>query len=355
MKWFFSFILALLIATEAFAGEDLYLAIVGGDDHANPFYVSPEHLNFLYNEELFGIPVRGAADPALECTLPASLPLPERMACETFRSQYPIIQPEICDLSGEGSGPEGKDPPFTTAGNVNAKVTAGFAGWFEWFIRLPKKPAGQIGLAFQCGVVKPNAFALYDFGAVRLCSAETGEWIGPNCTHEFIDPGIEPVKVTGLPQITVMAFPGLYNDFTPFNLTALKSASSHTLTFDAAMVIMNDSASQVLDGSVSSRILLKSCMDETVIVKLPVTGQVNALGQTEWDLAQGDLIYVKMQIPRRTTVDIYCHAESLKVMGVAAPPVLTVHKQLPPSDTVYPIYDALSSLSSKTCLFFKGI
>ncbi len=322
MKWFFSFILALLIVSEAFAGEDLYMAMVGGDNHANPFYIAPEHLNFLHDEELSGIPVRDAADPALECNLSATLPVPEPRACETFRSQYPIIQPEICDLSGQGSGPEGNEPPFTTAGNPNAKVDAGYPGWFEWFVRLPKKPAGQVALVFQCGVVKPNSFALYSFGAVKLCSAETGEWIGPNCAHEFIDPGIQPVKIGGLPQITAMAFPGLYNEFIPFNLTALKNPSSHTLTFDdpGIMAMVNGSASQVLDGSVSSKILLKSCMDKSVIVKLPVTGQVNALGQPEWDLAEGDLIYVKMQIPRRTTVDVYCHAESLKVMGVAEPP-----------------------------------
>ncbi len=315
MKWFFSFSLALLIVTQAFAGEDLYLGIAGRDDYANPFYFSPEHLSFLADEESFGIPVRGAADPAWECTSPAALPLPEPMACETFRSQYPIIQPEICDLSGQGS-----KPPFITSGNPNAKVEAGYAGWFEWFVRLPKKPAGQITLLFQCGVVKPNAFALYHFGAVPLCSAETGEWIGPNCSREFIDAGIQPVKIAGLPQITAMAFPGPYTDFTPFNLTAFKTPSNHTRTFDGAMGMMNSTAAQVLDGSTSSRILLKSCMDKSLLVKLPVTGQVNAIGQTEWDLVQGDLIFVKMQIPRRNTVDIYCHSESLKVMGVADPP-----------------------------------
>jgi hypothetical protein len=40
------------------------------------------------------------------------------------------------------------------------------------------------------------------------------------------------------------------------------------------------------------------------------------VGQLEYDLEAGDMIVVNMYVPRVNTVDIYCHAESLKIMGV---------------------------------------
>jgi len=78
----------------------------------------------------------------------------------------------------------------------------------------------------------------------------------------------------------------------------------------------NNGSSQVLDGSSNARILLKTCMDKTVVTKLPVTGQLNALGQEETDLEPGDMIYVRMDVPRQNTVDVYCHAQSARLAGV---------------------------------------
>jgi hypothetical protein len=50
----------------------------------------------------------------------------------------------------------------------------------------------------------------------------------------------------------------------------------------------NNGNSQILDGSSGARILLKACMDKTVVTKLPVTGQVNAAGEVEIELEAGD-------------------------------------------------------------------
>ena len=80
---------------------------------------------------------------------------------------------------------------------------------------------------------------------------------------------------------------------------------------------MSNSASlYVLDGSTNARILLKSCMDKTVVAKIPVTGQRNVMGEFEHDLEAGDLIYVRMYIPNTNTVDIYCNSQSLRVSGI---------------------------------------
>jgi hypothetical protein len=67
-------------------------------------------------------------------------------------------------------------------------------------------------------------------------------------------------------------------------------------------------------------------MDKTVMAKIPVAGQVNAgapappittpVTNVEADLVYGDLIYVRMYVPRQNTVDIYCHGQSLRLMGI---------------------------------------
>jgi len=65
-------------------------------------------------------------------------------------------------------------------------------------------------------------------------------------------------------------------------------------------------------------------MDKSVVTKLPVTGQVNALLEAENELQEGDLIYVRIDIPGGGTngnkVDIYCHAQSVRLAGVGDSP-----------------------------------
>ncbi|HVN22377.1 MAG TPA: hypothetical protein VMT71_00295, partial [Syntrophorhabdales bacterium] len=193
--------------------------------------------------------------------------------------------------------------------------------FYEWFIRLPQKPSGEINIVLECGVLKPNAFAAYKYGSIELCAGETGERIGAGtCVRQEVDPGVSPVNNTALPKITAIAYPGPYADpafTTPFHLTAFKNPSSYTLAFDPVTRAMSNNVNaQVLDGSTNARILLKACMDKTVVTKLPMTGQINALGETEYDLEAGDLIWVRMDIPRQNSVDVYCHAQSARVAGI---------------------------------------
>lgn len=329
MKWLLTLILAIVMVTPAFAGEDPYIAVVGIDcnpangtnyfgqtcvvpsgmfaGYADPFYLSPKYRQFMYNEyaDPFYIPTSFGSVPAVNqyTRVGAS-------GQESFRSQTPNQSAEVCDLDSVST-------------MKSAKTPAGNAGFYEWFIRLPKKADGEINIAIQCAVVKPNAVAAWGKRAIELCAAETGERIGVGtCVREEVDPGTSPVIQTALPKITAIAYPGPYNvGFVPFNLTAFKNPSSYTLAFDASSGAMsNGVTSQVLDGSTSARALLKACMDKSIITKLPVTGQVNALGQTENDLEAGDLIYVKVDVPRQNTVDIYCHQQSVKIMGIGESP-----------------------------------
>jgi hypothetical protein len=309
MKWLIACFAVLLIVAPALAGEDPYIAVVGNDINANPFYFSPKYLQFIYDQTLFGVPTTG----------------------EQFRAQMPVIQPEICDAKGLGSGPFKSSPPFTFLGRTNSRVSQGNAGWYEWYIRLPTKIVGEINLVFQCGIIKPDTFANLGFQAVNYCAAETGERITPGfCAHQFVDPGKDPIVPSALPRITAIAFPGPYNAFTPFYLTAYKNPGTYTHTFDTAKgAIKNDAAAQLLDGTTGTRILLKACMDKSVVAKIPVTGQLNAgappppiatdITDAETDLVEGDLIYVRMTVPRQNTVDIYCHDQSLRLMGIGEP------------------------------------
>jgi len=160
-----------------------------------------------------------------------------------------------------------------------------------------------------------------------LCAAETGERIGTGfCTRNQVAPGVNPIIQSALPKITAIAHPGPYSlGFAPFHLTAYKNPSTYALsTVSTVNKAMKDSVSlQVLDGSTGARVLLKSCMDKCIVVKIPVTNQVNAFvpPETEADLEAGDIIQVRMDVPINNTVDIYCHSQSTKIMGIGEPPI----------------------------------
>ncbi len=278
MKWLFVCLALLLLVNQASAGEDPYVGIVDNDSSGQGwnFYFTVRHQQFMFDQESLGIPVAG----------------------EQFRSQTASTRREVCNET-------------LTGGLPNAKTPAGNSGFYEWWIRLPKKPSGEINIVIECGVLKPGGTS------IELCAAETGERVGfGTCVRQEVDPGVNPVINTALPRVTSVVYPGPFNAFPPFHLTAFKNPSSYTLAFDATQAMSNNGNSQVLDGGSNARILLKACMDKTIVTKLPVTGQVNALGETETDLEAGDLIQVRLDIPRQNSVDVYCHRWSTRLMGV---------------------------------------
>ena len=338
MKWLLVLAAIFFTVAPAMAGEDPYIGIVGNDCprlidsstttdgaaicdqvfivgqgyfNADPFYFSPKHRQFMYDEiNYLQIPLQFGSFPPVNQYTRLGL-----IGSEQFRSQTLNNQPEVCDKQATGTA--------DNRGLSNAKTPAGNAGFYEWFIHLPKKPSGEINIVLQCGILKPNAYAAYGYDSIELCAAETGERVGfGTCTRMEVDPGVNPLNITALPMITAIAYPGPFNTFTaPFHLTAFKNPSSYTLAFDPVTQAMsNNTNSQILDGSANARILLKACMDKTVVTKLPVTGQINALGETENDLEAGDMIYVKVQVPRYNSVDVYCHAQSVRLAGVGESP-----------------------------------
>ena len=315
---------AVVIGTPS-GGESPYIGIVGNDIEFNPFYFSEKHRQFLFDQEAIDVPVCFGTVPSSSLQTRVPVPPAPAVGCEQFRSNKPINQPEICDTTGTVDDLFNGD--FTFLGEPNAVITKQSAGYFEWWIRLPKKPNGEINICIQCGILKPNTFLPFGFGAIELCAAETGERIGKGvCTRNQVAAGVNPIINSALPKITAWAYPGPQApvDFKPFRLTAYKNPGTYNLSdspdaVDDAVIsghMRNSPALQVLDGSVNARVLLKSCMDKCVIAKIPVTDQVNALGDTEQDLEAGDLIKVRLDVPYNNTVDIYCHSQSTKLAGV---------------------------------------
>jgi hypothetical protein len=325
MKWLIGCLLALVMVSAAFAGEDPYISIVGndavtgiglGNGVANPFYFSQKHQQFLYDQDLFNVPVCFGSFPTVTPQTRVG-----GVGCEQFRSNSPINQAEVCDSNGTVIEGVGNDPDtFTFFGEPNAVIRKQNAGYFEWFIRLPKKPSGEINICIQCGVLKPNTFAFEQFDAIDLCAAETGERIGTGfCTRDQVAPGVNPIVAAALPTIEAIAYPGPYSlGFAPFHLTAFKNPG----TYDFEGALPHDtSAVAVLHGTPGSRVLLKACMDKCIVAKSPVTGQLNGItGEQEADLEAGDLIYVRMNVPISNTVDIYCHSQSVRLAGVGEAP-----------------------------------
>jgi hypothetical protein len=216
-----------------------------------------------------------------------------------------------------------------------ALISAGNSGVYEWTIALPKKPEGELNIEMQCGVLKPNSLAVWDpqpwkapYRAVNICAAVTGEPIAPGlCVRQTG----APLKASGLPQIEVVAHPGCLNDFEPFHLTAYRMPSRMT----ASNYKSNTEEHQVLDGSKRSRVALKACLEESIMVVWPKEGRANAYdkdqnpsnglqSETEATLHAGDLIKVRMTIPGlgQNTVDVFCGKYSVTIGGIGEPYVL---------------------------------
>ncbi|NWF53457.1 MAG: hypothetical protein HXY45_01540, partial [Syntrophaceae bacterium] len=196
MKFLISLVLALSIAVPAFAGEDPYIAVVGNDYLAKKWYVSPKYDQFMFNQAAWGVPVCDGSFPAAYSGAGQ-----EKFdaGCEQFRSMNAQNAPEVCYYSTDGG-------PSPTLVNFNAKVAAGNWGWYEWYVRLPKKPSGQINLVLQCGVLKPNSFAFWEYESIELCAAETGERVGRGtCVREEVNPGWNPLVIGALPKIKAIA------------------------------------------------------------------------------------------------------------------------------------------------------
>jgi hypothetical protein len=303
-------------------GEEPFKAAVFDDSDFPEFYISKKlnqftHPNTYYYARCTDVLFKG--DPRI--TVPPCTPVGNAFECpsacmEGFKSKTAENQPEVCCTS------ETVDDATTDLNNElhcpdvkTALTSMGNTGWYEWVIALPKKPVDEMNIEIECGVLKPNSLALNGKESIELCAAVTGEPVGPNCTRLVG----QYLKNSALPKLEVIAHPGCNNKFTPFHLTALRNPSTYNIVRKASGALANAQALQVLDGTAATRIALKACMEKTILIKWPVDGEVNALGEKETALEAGDLIKVRMTIPNTNTVDVYCSEYSVTIGGIGIP------------------------------------
>jgi hypothetical protein len=290
MKWLIACLLVLCTVVPAVAGEDPFVAVIGNDFGANRFYISPKQQQFLLDTTALGLGI-----------------FPETF----FTTNTIPVYPEVCDVLGRVIAPG----VFETRGDRNYLIAHQDTGRFQWKICLPKKP-NAINICIECGVLKPNTFQVFGFEAVEACAANTGELQFPGgfCARDDVEPGENPILSTALPTLEAVASPGPNGDsYAPFHLTAYKNPGTYN---GVAQPLANSSSLQLLDGTTASRIMLKSCLDKCVNIKLPVTGQINALGEEETDLEVGDCITFTLRVPRTNTVDIFCGPSSGSIKGI---------------------------------------
>jgi hypothetical protein len=327
---FLAVVLAMVFVMPAFAGEEPYKAAVWEDTSIPWFHISPKIHQFTHDftayyegcEDVLFVP-----NPRIDadCTPFGSAFLCPSACSEQFKvgKASALDQPEVCCAVAQAM-PAGAEVvllpecPDEHWWGRTAMISAGNSGWYEWVIALPKKPEGELNLEIQCGVLKPNSWSFFGYNAINVCAAVTGEPVGPNCTRLVG----QYLNNSALPKLEVIAHPGCNNDFAPFHLTALRNPSTYNIVRKQSGALANAQALQVLDGKAGTRIALKACMEKTVLVKWPVDGEVNALGEKETALEAGDLIKVRMTVPNTNTVDLYCGKYSVTIGGIGEPNTL---------------------------------
>ena len=170
-------------------------------------------------------------------------------------------------------------------------------GTYEWWIVLQMKPEADINLNIYDCVLKHNETNLYEF------ADQTGRYRMPWGELFF--------NAAWNPLVSASAVPGPYatSAFADFY-----AATGDELILDART--LPGLVSVPLDGvSYTS----KAHWPEGLVLAAPKSGETNGSGQMEYNLKQGDVIHVTVNIPPDTnTVDVWYGPESviLKYIGV---------------------------------------
>jgi len=163
-------------------------------------------------------------------------------------------------------------------------------GIYEWRIVLQKKPESDIDLNIRDCVLKHNTFNVW-----TECE-QTGRYRAPWGQLFFIP--------SANPSITVVAFPG------PFATPGFPVAG---FGLDARQIPGLDLVA-LEDALYTSKCL----WEESLVMALPVTGGTNVLGESQFNLKQGDVIRIVVTIPGNNSVDLFYGRDnvSLKYIGI---------------------------------------
>jgi hypothetical protein len=161
-------------------------------------------------------------------------------------------------------------------------------GTYEWWIGLQMKPETDLNVNIMDCVLKHNTFDLWEN------AEQTGRYRADWGQLFFLQ--------ASNPQITVEAYPGRYATAGFMAPITLDSRTLPGLT------------TVPLNGVLYTS---KAHFPEGIVVALPVTGNTNGSGQVEYNLKQGDVIHVTINIPpNANTADVFYGPESVLVKYV---------------------------------------
>jgi hypothetical protein len=189
------------------------------------------------------------------------------------------------------SGQPYKDPCWGQFNSVLTTVQRD--GTYDWWIVLQMQPESDIDLKIYDCVLK---WQRAENSGLWANAEQAGRWRA--------DWGKLYFNPCANPDITVVAYPGPYAVASfeiPQILDARKMPGLWRTTLDEKWYSP------------------KAHWDESIVIALPETGSYNEKGDVGFQLVQGDIIRVKIQIPGWNTTDIYYGADSvlLKYIGMS--------------------------------------
>lgn len=195
--------------------------------------------------------------------------------------------PSNMEYFRETAGQLFPDPCFPEY--LSAMTDAWNQGVYEWQIVLQMKPESDINVNIYDCVLKHNEFDVWE------AADQTGRYRAPWGQLFFVP--------TANPIMTVTAYPGQYA--TP--------GFTSPIILDARVLPGLDLVA--MDEQLYTS---KALWSEGLVLALPQTGNVNASGEAEYNLKQGDMIRVTVEIPSNNTVDLFYGQDNviLKYIGI---------------------------------------
>lgn len=177
---------------------------------------------------------------------------------------------------------DGYDSHVTTYWNTNT---------YEWYIVLQMKPESDIDLNIVDCVLKDNNLDIWEY------AQQTGRFRATSGQLRFVK--------SANPKVTVTASPGPYSvvGFCSNNVFIMDARRTPTL------------AKIAMDGKLYTS---KALWEESIVLVLPKSGGTNKSGQETFDLHEGDMIKVKIDIPGNSTCFIRYGSDNvvLKYIGI---------------------------------------
>ena len=167
------------------------------------------------------------------------------------------------------------------------KAGAWFENSFEWLIVLQMAPETHLNLNIRDCVLKQGMTNIWKY------AQQTGRY--RNADGQLI------FNKSSNPRISVRAIAG-----------------SRSVVTEGTAVYMDAAHMPTLDlGCLDSKLYTSTALwEEGIVLKLPEPGSFNQCGQPMWPLREGDMIYVRIDIPFNNPVDIYYGLDNVDIKYV---------------------------------------